>query len=170
MPRHGVKEARSGALRSSTSVPIRRQLEGQPLPFDATRAHRLYKALFGEIGDLIAGKHLLIVPSGPLTQLPFQVLVTAPPEGSYKSIPWLTREHAVTVLPAVSSLKALRRVARSSAAKLPMIGFGNPLLDGDQRHPRYGGYYKQQAAAARVRQSCEGVATSRMRCTGCAAL
>ena len=31
----------------------------------------------------------------------------------------------------MSSLKALRRVARPSVAKKPMIGFGNPLLDGD---------------------------------------
>ena len=41
------------------------------------------------------------------------------------------RDHALTVLPAVSSLKALRRVARPSAAKSAMTGFGNPLLDGD---------------------------------------
>ena len=50
---------------------------GKPLPFDHARAHRLYKALFGQVADLIRGKQLLIVPSGPLTQLPFQVLVTA---------------------------------------------------------------------------------------------
>ena len=52
---------------------------GKPLPFDHARAHRLYKALFGQVEDLIHGKQLLIVPSGPLTQLPFQVLVTAQP-------------------------------------------------------------------------------------------
>ena len=40
------------------------------------------------------------------------------------------RDHALTVLPGGSSLKALRRVARPSAANKPMIGFGNPLLDG----------------------------------------
>ena len=39
----------------------------------------LYQALFGQVEDLIKGKSFLIVPSGPLTQLPFQVLVTAPP-------------------------------------------------------------------------------------------
>ena len=50
-----------------------------PLPFDHARAHKLYLALFGQVEDLIKGKHLLIVPSGPLTQLPFQVLVTASP-------------------------------------------------------------------------------------------
>ena len=55
---------------------------GKPLPFDHARAHRLYQALFGQVEDLIKGKQLLIVPSGPLTQLPFQVLVTAAPAGA----------------------------------------------------------------------------------------
>ncbi len=102
------------------------------LPFDFARAHKLYQALFGQAEDLIQGKSLLIVPSGPLTQLPFQVLVTKPPEsGDVRSAAWLVRDHALTVLPAVSSLMALRRVGRPSAAKKTMIGFGNPLLDGD---------------------------------------
>jgi CHAT domain-containing protein len=35
------------------------------------------------------------------------------------------------VLPAVSSLKALREFAKQSRATEPFIGFGNPLLDGD---------------------------------------
>ena len=125
------------------------------LPFDVARAHALYKALFGDVEDLIAGKQLLIVPSGPLTQLPFQVLVTKPPSGSdYKSVGWLARDHALTVLPAVSSLAALRRVSRPSTARLPMIGFGDPLLDGRQNDPQFGEYYKKQAALARADQSC----------------
>ncbi len=128
---------------------------GKPLPFDLARAHALYKALFGQVEDLIKGKQLLIVPSGPLTQLPFQVLVTqSPASGDYKSAAWLSRDHAITVLPAVSSLKALRRVARPSAATKPMIGFGNPLLDGDQADPKYGAYFKKRAALARENQSC----------------
>jgi tetratricopeptide (TPR) repeat protein len=40
----------------------------RPLRFDNARAHALYTALFGQVQDLIKGKHLLIVPSGPLTQ------------------------------------------------------------------------------------------------------
>ena len=106
------------------------------LPFDHARAHKLYMGLFGEVQDLIEGKHLLIVPSGPLTQLPFQVLVTQPPgTGDHRATAWLAREHAITVLPAVSSLKALRRVSRPSAAPRPMIGFGNPLLTGYAGRP-----------------------------------
>jgi CHAT domain-containing protein/TolA-binding protein len=107
------------------------------LPFDLTRAHDLYRALFGQAEDLIKDKHLLIVPSGHLTALPFQVLVTTAPKGTipdsangYQGATWLARQHALTVLPSVASLKALRRFARASQAKEPFIGFGNPLLLG----------------------------------------
>jgi hypothetical protein len=111
----------------------------QVLPFDLGRAHALYKSLFGQIEDLMRDKHFLLVPSGPLTQLPFQVLVTAPAaSGEHRAASWLARKHAIIVLPAVSSLKALRRVGRPSAATKPMIGFGNPLLDGDQNDPQWG--------------------------------
>ena len=51
----------------------------RPLPFHLGKAYELYKALFGEVEDVIAGKRLLIVPSGALTSLPFQVLVTEKP-------------------------------------------------------------------------------------------
>ncbi len=256
---------------------------GDLLPFDLARSNALYKALFGELEDVIAGKQLLIVPSGPLTQLPFQVLVQSIPadaaageytreipflgvelhnlnansrarlkwtgEGGvelrelpdgvrkwsadgtswieyyppnpakaagiktddilagignekiasaeqavqairamqpgsvihlgvwrqgqtqqfdvtlagYKvtgwrpmfmkqqgagGVPWLVRDHALSVLPAVSSLKALRRVARASTATKPWIGFGNPLLNGPDSS------YASLAARARGIQGC----------------
>ena len=54
---------------------------GEPLPFDLARAHELYRALFGQVQDLLEGKHLLVVPSGALTAIPFQALVTEPPAG-----------------------------------------------------------------------------------------
>ena len=85
--------------------------------------------------DLIKDKSLLIVPSGALTQLPFEALVTEKPdEGlprfeAYKSARWLGQRQAVTVLPSVGSLKALR-TAKGSAATELFAGFGNPLLDG----------------------------------------
>jgi CHAT domain-containing protein/Tfp pilus assembly protein PilF len=122
---------------------------GKPLPFNHDRAYWLYKALFGKIEDMIKGKHLLIVPSGPLTQLPFQVLVTAPStKGDHKTTKWLARSNAVTVLPAVSSLKALRATSHPSRASKAMIGFGNPLLDGPDAR------YAKLARLAREKQSC----------------
>jgi hypothetical protein len=52
------------------------------------------------------------------------------------------------VLPSVSSLKALRELAKKSHASRTLIGFGNPLLDG----PNTG--YAKWASAARTKQSC----------------
>ena len=107
------------------------------LPFDLARAHELYAVLLGPIEDLIGGKQLLIVPSGPLTRLPLHVLVTEPPPvavpdnvGGYAKVSWLAKRAAITVLPSVASLKALRQFAKQSQATGAFIGFGNPLLTG----------------------------------------
>jgi tetratricopeptide (TPR) repeat protein/CHAT domain-containing protein len=125
------------------------------LPFDLARAHALYKALFGRVEDLIAGRHLLVVASGALTQLPFQVLVTAAsetgiPDGpaGYRDAAWLGVRQPITVLPAVSSLKALRAHARASRAGKAYLGIGNPLLDGPNAQ------YADLARYAREKQSC----------------
>ncbi len=107
-----------------------------PLPFDLARSYALYHELLGPAEDLIKGKSLLIVPSGALTKLPFQVLTSEAPEPSATGADtlsrahWLIRDHAITVLPYASSLKTLRRRAKPSNASRLMIGFGNPLLDG----------------------------------------
>jgi CHAT domain-containing protein/Tfp pilus assembly protein PilF len=129
-----------------------------PLPFDHARAHGLYKALFSQIDDLIKDKkHLLLVPSGALTQLPFQALITAPPAaGDHRTAAWLARSHALSVLPSVSSLQALRTTARQSIATKSMIVFGNPLLDGpDER-------FAEAAKLARGKQSCPKTASERI--------
>jgi CHAT domain-containing protein len=85
---------------------------------------------------VISGKrNLLIVPSGPLTSLPFHLLVTDPatrPVNELTQIPlyraadWIIKRHAVTILPSVASLKALRSMAKSSQDRRPLIGFADP--------------------------------------------
>jgi hypothetical protein len=96
------------------------------LPFDLARAHALYKGLFGEVEDQIKGKQLFIVPSGALNALPLQVLVTEKPaealpatSAGYAEAAWLGTRNALTVLPAVASLKALRAHANPIRATNP---------------------------------------------------
>ncbi len=114
--------------------PSARPERGKGPPFDVARAYELYRGLFGGVEDLIKDKRLLIVPSGALTSLPFQVLITEPPASTaapdYADAAWLIRRHAITVLPTVASLKSLRQVAAASPAARPFIAFGNPLLTG----------------------------------------
>lgn len=109
-------------------------LRGRPLPFDVSLAHRLYKELLGPAKELIKGKNLLLVPSGPLTSLPFQVLITREPDGRspLKEMAWLIHEHELTVLPSAASLKALRRHSPRGVGKTAFLGFGNPLLSGKE--------------------------------------
>jgi CHAT domain-containing protein len=110
---------------------------GQPDLFDLGRAHELYSALLGPVEDITKGKRsLLVVPSGPLTALPFHLLVTEKPArplpeslAGYHDAAWLLKRHAVTVLPSVSSLKALRGLAAGRQATKPMVGFGDPIFD-----------------------------------------
>jgi CHAT domain-containing protein len=138
---------------------------GKPLPFDLVRAHQLYRGLFGQVEDLIKDKRLLIVPSGALTQLPLQVLVTEPPPtalpenfSGYRDVAWLARKNAMTVLPSVSSLKALRLFAKDSHAREAFVGFGDPLLDGDPIH------FKDDAITSRLAREahCTGKVTQQI--------
>jgi CHAT domain-containing protein len=96
--------------------------------FDREAAWRLYQALLGapEIRDVISPdsiKTLLIVPSGPLAQLPPGLLVTEAPVGGeeggaspemLQATKWLIRRKAIAILPGVSTLRALRVLPKSS--------------------------------------------------------
>ena len=84
-----------------------------------------------------------------------------PTSGDHRTAARLARDHAITVLPAVSSLKALRRVGRPSAAPRPMIGFGNPLLTGypgrpddDPKAKALAKEHAEWAKQAREKQHC----------------
>src|SRR5262249_14922271 len=75
--------------------------------------------------------------TGALTALPVHLLVTAKPDDispspenliAYRRAEWLAKRHAVTVLPSVASLKALRSFPGGAQATKPMIGFGDPVF------------------------------------------
>ena len=106
---------------------------GDTKPVELDLLHDLYKEVLAPVEKAIAGnKHLLVVPSGALTSLPFHVLVTQKPERNddYAGAEWLIKRHAITTLPSVSSLKSLRVLARGGEAKKPLVGYGDPDFSG----------------------------------------
>jgi CHAT domain-containing protein len=113
-------------------------LAGDELPpFDLALAHDLYRTLFGQVADRIKGKSLIVVASGPLATLPFQVLVTVPPgrgpsrdADALRRASWLGKTTAITVLPSVASLGSARTAVTDGAARRPYLGLGNPLIAG----------------------------------------
>ena len=109
--------------------------DGTPKPFDLDASFELYSAIMGPVESVIAGKpKLLVVPTGALTSLPFHVLITKKPDPAvapddrYRQAAWLLNDKAITVLPSVASLRALRSFAKASRATKPFIGFGDPQL------------------------------------------
>ena len=103
--------------------------------FDLAVSFRLYKKLLQPIETLLAGKkELMLVASGALTGLPFHVLTTSPSvdqsddPSRYRTADWLVRRLAVTVLPAVSSIRALEAAKQSRPAELPIVGYGDPVF------------------------------------------
>lgn len=104
--------------------------------FDLGLAHSFYKELLGPAeGVLKRKRNILTVPTGALTALPLQLLVTAPPPvasgdlAAYRDAAWLVKQNAVTVVPSVSALKALRAFDRRDQANKPIVGFGDPVFD-----------------------------------------
>jgi CHAT domain-containing protein/tetratricopeptide (TPR) repeat protein len=132
--------------------------------FDLGLAHELYDTLIGPVESLIKDKrHLIVVPSGPLTALPFHLLVTEKPLaaapddlGAYRNAQWLLKRRAISVMPSVASLKALRVFAREDEAKQPMVGFGDPIFNADTEN-KPGAEQRKVAATRSYTEFWKGV-------------
>ncbi len=144
-----------GALRQ-TLDPSAKTLGDIP-EFDLARAYTLYRALLDPVAPGWRGaESLLVVAHGPLGQLPFALLPTdpvpLPPEqrpifSNYRSVPWLVRTHAVTILPSVTSLATLRTLPPGDPGRRPFVGFGDPYFSEEQARR---GAARQGAAPVQV--------------------
>jgi CHAT domain-containing protein/tetratricopeptide (TPR) repeat protein len=121
-----------------------RRIRGQVVPdasgplaatVDVQALHDLHQALFAPaVPHLVDVAHVMLVLSGPLESLPFQLLVTSPPKAvhspvDYRDVDWLAKRYALTVLPSVGSIRALREFAKAGRGREPFAGFGDPRLD-----------------------------------------
>jgi CHAT domain-containing protein len=125
---------------------LREPIDGEYLlPFELDRAYSVYRTLFGPATARIEGaKHLIIVPSGPLTSLPFNALVAAPyteeiqiagmdtgePFFDYSQVPFVGRKSALTTGVSISSFFLGRRVPASNATR-PFRGYGDFVAFGE---------------------------------------
>jgi CHAT domain-containing protein/tetratricopeptide (TPR) repeat protein len=110
-------------------------------PFARGTAYQLYQELVEPWADLIADKrHLFVIAGGPLSSLPFGMLVAAPPQGedgdpeALRQTEWLADKVALIQLPSLQSLAFLRKYGGDAAPAGPQgaefLGFGDPVLDG----------------------------------------
>jgi len=111
-------------------------------PFDVVAADKIFRLVLEPVRSGWEGaESLLIVPHGPLGQLPFALLPTKPTPApvdsgllfdGYRRVPWLVRTHAVTVLPSPGALATLRSVPVLNRDRRAFVGFGDPLFSNQQ--------------------------------------
>ena len=101
-----------------------------PRPFDPKVSFDLYTSILASSSEQIALKpRLTVIADGVLAGIPLQLLVTSDPTSKPLSdVQWLIRSHAITLLPSLASLKALRTRSGSQAPK-PLVGFADPILN-----------------------------------------
>lgn len=112
---------------------------GNAYSFDRKRALRLYRELIEPLAPRLAGKRrVFVVTSGPLSSLPFGILVTQDPPGSdskpadLRATTWMADAYELAVLPSVQSLQLLKGAPRSLggvSGPIRFVGYGNPDLD-----------------------------------------
>jgi len=101
---------------------FRRQLSKRDPGF-ADSARAFYDLLLKPAAAQLQGKtHLVIVPDGPLWELPFQSLQSAPNR-------YLIEDHAVSYVPSLTVLREMIKSRRKQATRAAsLLAFGNPAL------------------------------------------
>jgi len=107
--------------------------------FDRTSAYTLYRELVLPVMPVLKkASNLYVVATGPLATLPFSILITEPPAPGtsdadldvLQHASWFVDRFALTHLPSVSSLRALRVLQKRRQTRLALLGFGDPVLAG----------------------------------------
>ena len=117
--------ARSSSALAHEVRDFRSRISQRDLGVDAVGA-RLFHDLFTGIWPLVRTRHhLVIVPDGPLWELPFAALVS--PDGHY-----LIEHASITLAPSMGALAAMHaRAAKKNNAPLELLAFGNSAPRGD---------------------------------------
>jgi CHAT domain-containing protein len=99
----------------------------EDLPAFAADSALLYRQLIPpSIVSLITNKRLIIVPSGPLYEVPWEALVT----DASGTIPhYLLEDHAISYSPSGSLLAVIRKTDRKRDQREPLLAFANPAYN-----------------------------------------
>jgi len=139
----GEAEVRQAVSRLRRTLDLSSGADINTTPFPVDQAHDLYQRLLAPVAPTLArGDSLIIAPHKALGQLPFALLVSEPaklggerlPFAAYREVPWLIKRWAISQLPSVTTLVALRKFAASPAAdRQAFVGFGDPLFAPGQK-------------------------------------
>ena len=110
--------------------------------FDVALAHELYTLLLKPVeATWRPAKTLVVATNGALGLLPLGVLPTASTPATtdagaafaaYRSVLWLARTHAVSLVPSAAAFRTLRQLPPGAAGRRALIGFGDPVFNAEQ--------------------------------------
>ena len=122
------------------------RLLGDIPDFDVKAGHALYRVLLEPVAHgWQNAQSLLVIADGPIGQLPLAVLPVTDeplpraggvPFANHRTVPWLARSHAVTLLPSVSSLVTLRTLPGGNPRRRVLAAFGDPVFSPEQAFAR----------------------------------
>jgi CHAT domain-containing protein/tetratricopeptide (TPR) repeat protein len=149
-------------LRNALDEPQQSLISDIP-SFDLKLGYELYSLLLKPVeAAWKPANSLIVVTNGALGSLPLSLLPTAPAEiskddeplfSSYRTVPWLARTHAVTVVPSSAALRTLRQLPPGKPGRAELIAFGDPIFSAKQAD----GATK---AVAPAKPTSDGAATS----------
>jgi CHAT domain-containing protein len=113
----------------TASVPER---EGDAAGFDLAASHALYAAWLAPLAEYLKrARTVYISAGGPLSSLPWNVLVTAP-AATLADASWWVSQVAPVAMPSASSL-VLTRMQPAKPASRPFTAFADPSFNGRER-------------------------------------
>lgn len=107
--------------------------------FDFAAAQEVYDLAFAPFKDALANtNHIIVVTSPGLFDIPFEAALAKAPDDAasataLRDAHWLIRDSAISLLPSVASLKALRGLPPESVSQRPMAGFADPSFSGPEQ-------------------------------------
>lgn len=135
----GKKEAAQIVAKLRNSLDSHPSTLGDIPAFDLSGAYALYEKVLKPVEPVWKrSSDLLVITSGPLGQIPFSLLPTAPVMlgnekdelfVNYRPVPWLIRKVSVTMLPSINSLLTLRTIPAGDANRKAFAGFGDPIFN-----------------------------------------
>jgi CHAT domain-containing protein len=97
--------------------------------FDLQASEQLYRRLIGPIeGEIRNKRHLIIIPEGPLLNIPFAALRKSGSLADLSSNSWLIDAYSLTTALSIKSFLALRQAGAATNVETSIVAFADPTI------------------------------------------
>lgn len=127
----------TGIARGAEALEGEEQAAPRGKAFDRRLSKTIYDVFLAALEPVFGdSKHIYVVSDGPLTSIPFGLLVTDDFNGNdddpaaLRATPWLIRGYALTTLPSVESLAVVKSLPEPAKGRPLLAAYGDPVFSG----------------------------------------